>query len=206
MKKGLFSRRSLFVGMLVAGVLAVPAQAMASSSAPASLTISGDTSSCTTFGFSEPFLTWKDQNSYELIPGESVGSFDGTGWQLFGGATIVTTTLADGTTGQVLDLPAGSYAVSPVFCVQSNYPSARMMMRQVGKGPGVTFGTAFASRPDAQTGGQVNSSLDTWKLSNVLQLHQSNAAGWQPMQIGLVAGNQGEYQVYNLYVDPHMAK
>jgi hypothetical protein len=34
--------------------------------------------------------------------------FTGTGWTLSGGAKVVSATLADGTTGTVLDLPSGA--------------------------------------------------------------------------------------------------
>src|SRR5947209_15603384 len=79
-----------------------------------------DTSACTDPMLSQPFASAHDNRLYTLVPGESSGSFDGTGWQLSGGAQIVTTTLADGLTGTVLDLPSGATAVSPTMCVPSD--------------------------------------------------------------------------------------
>src|SRR5579875_3275622 len=75
-------------------------------------------------GCPEPALTQPfagDSRWYALAPGESGDDFAGTGWALTGGAKIETETLADGRTGPVLDLPAGSTATSSPMCVDSSY-------------------------------------------------------------------------------------
>ncbi|MDQ6816833.1 MAG: hypothetical protein M3018_05420, partial [Actinomycetota bacterium] len=87
------------------------------------------TSGCSAPQLSQPFLSASDLNWYTLLPGESPDAFVGSGWTLTGGANIVTTQLADGHIGSVLDLPSGSMAISPVVCVQSDYTSARTLMR-----------------------------------------------------------------------------
>jgi hypothetical protein len=79
-----------------------------------------DASTCSTQAFSQPFLSAGDSNWYTLVPGQSSGSFDGAGWTLSAGARVVSTTLADGSTASVLDLPSGSKAVSPTICVTSD--------------------------------------------------------------------------------------
>ena len=71
------------------------------------------TASCTAPALTSPFASLGDANQYALLPGESADNFTATGWLLGGGAKVVTTKLADGTTGSVLDLPAGAYAISP---------------------------------------------------------------------------------------------
>lgn len=68
---------------------------------------------------------------------------DGTGWTLSGGARVVHTELPDGTTESVLDLPAGSTAISPVMCVTSDYPEARADVRALSGGGGVAMSVAY---------------------------------------------------------------
>jgi hypothetical protein len=202
MTKGLFSYR--YLGMLVAAFMAVPAQAGAAT------TTTVDTSACSTSQLTQPFLSWNDSNLYELMAGETADSFNGNGWTLSGGAKIVTTTLADGRTGGVLDLPSGSKAVSPTICVQSNYPIARTMVRDVKGSEGVFVyfsykGTSTWTNP--QNTGQVHSNKGTaWDLSDSINLQPNNGSGWQILKLTLVPGGTGsEFQIYNLYVDPRMA-
>src|SRR5690348_13236569 len=104
--KCLFSRKalgSLALGMLITALAAIPAQA------------SVNTSQCSEPALSQPFLYVGDSNWYTPLPGESYDKFAGTGWELSGGAKITTTTLSDGATGSVLDLPSGSKAVAPTI-------------------------------------------------------------------------------------------
>src|ERR1035438_2145816 len=111
--------RRVGLGVVIAALGAAPAQAA---------TTPVDTSMCTPPVFAQPFLSWQDTNSYTLVSGQQADNFSGAGWVLSGGAKIVTATLADGTTGSVLDMPAGAQAVSPTICVESDYPDARMMV------------------------------------------------------------------------------
>jgi hypothetical protein len=197
--KGLFSRKalgSLGLGMLIAAFTAIPAQA------------SPNLSQCTTPEYSQPFLYAGDSNWYTLLPGESADNFEGAGWELSGGAQIVTTTLSDGSTGQVLDLPSGSKAVSPVICVTSRYPTARGIVRNVKGSEGVFFyveyeGTNTWEHP--KNTGQIHGSGTAWTLVTPVNLQPYNVPGWQPMRITLVPGGKtSDFQVYNLYVDPRM--
>src|SRR4051794_13816964 len=52
-----------------------------------------------------------DENWYAAIPGVGWDTFSSAGWTLSKGAKVIPTTLADGSTGAVLDLPSGSSAV-----------------------------------------------------------------------------------------------
>ncbi len=205
MKKGLFSYRSLALGVLTA-CLAVPAQAMASAS-----TSAVDTSACAAGQFSQPFLSWDDGNQYELMPGETADSFTGAGWTLSGGAKIVTTTLANGRTGSVLDLPSGSKAVSPAICVQANYPIARSMVRDVKGSEGVFEylsyeGTSTWTNP--QNTGQLHSNRGSaWDLSDSINLQSQHETGWEILKLTFVpGGTTSDFQIYNLYVDPKMMR
>jgi hypothetical protein len=197
--KCLFSRKSLGslgLGMLIAALTAIPAQA------------SVNLSQCTTPEYSQPFLYAGDSNWYTLLPGESADNFEGGGWELSGGARIVTTTLSDGTTGQVLDLPSGSKAVSPVVCVTSLYPTARGIVRNVNGSEGVFFyveyeGTNTWEHP--KNTGQIHGEHSAWTLVTPVNLQPQNVLGLQPMRITLVpGGNTSDFEVYDLYVDPRM--
>src|ERR1035438_7703870 len=84
----------VFVAKSITGVLVMP---MMGARSPQLTSV--DTSMCTTPVFSQPFLSWQDTNSYTLVSGQSADNFSGAGWVLSGGASLVTTTLADGRTG-----------------------------------------------------------------------------------------------------------
>jgi len=196
-----FSLRRRYVGPLSLGVLicafiAVPAQA------------SVNTSQCLEQEFSQPFLYAKDSNYYTLLAGESPDNFEGTGWELSGGAQVVTDELADGATGNVLDLPSGSKAVSPVVCVTSEYPFARGIVRNVKGSEGVFFyveyeGTSTWGHP--KNTGQIHGNHTEWTLVTPVNLQPYNVPGLQPMRITLIPGGKtSDFEVYNLYVDPRM--
>jgi hypothetical protein len=180
---------------------------VAAGTAHAATTTPVDTSWCATPTLSQPFGSVGDNGWYTLIPGETADSFNGTGWQLSGGAQIITVTLADGSLGQVLDLPSGSKAVSPPMCVESNYPTARTIVRDVKGSEGVFFyvgyeGTNTWGNP--RNTGQVHGQHTNWTVSDSVNVQPSNAAGWQPVQFTLEAGGKtSDFQVYDFYVDPH---
>ena len=172
---------------------------------------------CSAPALSQPFLSWQDTNWYALAAGQSANNFNGTGWVLSGGARIVPTALANGTTGSVLDLPSGSQAVSPTICLTSDYPTARMMVRNLSgsNGGNVTFSVSYAGTSSASaplktgtfktTGNQGVSG--NWLLSQPADLQPSaTVSGWQPMQIVLAPSGpkKSEFQICNLYVDPRM--
>jgi hypothetical protein len=199
MKKTLFSHPCLGLAISAVAAAAFPGQAAASV----------DTSMCPANPvLSQPFLPLGDSNQYTLVPGQSFDNFDGGGWQLNGGATITQTTLADGTTGSVLDLPSGSKAVSPIICVTSSYPTARTMVRDVKGSEGVFFyvsyeGTSTWSTP--KNTGQVHGNNTSWTLATPVNMQPYNTSGWQPVRITLIPGGKAsDFQIYNLYVDPHM--
>jgi hypothetical protein len=197
--KCLFS--SKFLSALTLGVLLAAAGA-------ASAQASVDTSQCQVPQYFQPFAYANDSNWYTTLPGESEDSFVGEGWTLSGGAKVVTTTLSDGGTGQVLDLPSGSRAVSPVICVMSSYPTARGLVRNVKGSEGVFFyveyeGTNTWEHP--KNTGQIHGEQSAWTLVTPVNLQPYGMLGWQPMRITLVpGGNSSDFEVYNLYVDPRM--
>jgi hypothetical protein len=199
-KKFLF--RGLALGLAIAGFAVTPAFAATN---PLS---SVDTSWCTNPLLSQPFVSDGDTNEYMLVPGQSPGEFDGTGWTLTGGAQVVSTTLADGSAGSVLDLPSGSQAVSPTICVMSNYPTARAMVRDVIGGHGLSFGVSYQGRPsweDPKYTGHIHGKKSDWNLSAPVHVQPYGDPGWQPVRFTLTpAGKDTESQVYDIYVDPRM--
>ena len=184
--------------------LAVLFAAVAGGSAQAATPATTSACSQPSYTFSQPFASLGDSNSYTLAPGQSVDSFDGYGWTLGGGAKLVSTTLADGSFGTVLYLPAGATAVSPSMCVNSQYPDARFNVRQSAVGPGVGVSVAYTNSNAGGQSGVVNGG-STWSVSRDVQLHAGSLVGWQLAQYTFV-GQQGGAQIYNFYVDPHCAK
>jgi hypothetical protein len=201
--------RRLGLGVVLAAVSAAPAQAA---------TTPVNTSMCTTPALSQPFHSWQDTNWYALAPGQSADQFTGAGWVLSGGAKIVTTTLADGTTNSVLDLPGGSQAVSPTVCLTSAYPEARMMVSDVSGNNGgkVGFSVSYAGTASATTPTQTRTFKTTgnqgvsgdWMLTDPVNLQPSATPGWQPMHITLVpsGSKKADFRIYNLYLDPRMSR
>jgi hypothetical protein len=199
--------RSIGLSAIVASALmalaAIPALAATSTTIPTA------TSACSAPQLAQLLLPAGDTSWYTLMPGDAVDNFAGDGWRLSGGARIVTTALADGQTGSVLDLPGGSTAVSPTICVASSYPTGRMMIRDVTGAEGVSFavsyvGTKTAAKP--RNTGQAHGSHSDWTLSNPVNLKPGTVAGWQQAQFTLTAGGKaGDVQVYDLYVDPRSA-
>jgi hypothetical protein len=196
-KKFLFSRRNLSVGALLAAFVALPAPAAwADTSA----------SSCPNLQLTQPFLSYGDSNWYTLTPGESADSFDGGGWVLNGGAGVVTTTLADGQTGSVLDLPPGSSATSPITCVQSGMPLARMITQIVG-GP-KSNSTAFQvwNANGTRLGGAMGVlGRTSWQLSPPVNIVPGSFAGTKQVYFTFTSNqNQGDLRLYDFNIDPHM--
>jgi hypothetical protein len=176
--------------MLVAG--AVPAQAA-----------STEKSSCEAPVLSQPLSSAGDANYYFMAP-----SF-GSGWSLKGGASIQKATLANGSTGAVLDLPTGGEVVSPTICLTNEYPFARFMERQVRGNEGVNFYVSYLTAQgwSARYGGQVRGKGSSWTLSEQVAMQPSKTGGWQLAQIILTGGgNSSEFQLYNLYIDPYVRR
>jgi len=202
--KGLFSSRTSLLGL--GGLLSALIACVAASPALAVTTASIDTSGCAQPAVSQPFASFGDHNDYTLMPGESTDSFNGTGWTLTGGASLKPTTLADGQTGQVLDLPSGSAAMSPTICVSTDYPTARTEVRNVVGGEGVQFyvsydGTNTWDKP--KNTGQFHGQHNDWSLSDNINLQPGGSTSWELVRFMLVPGGKtSDFQVYNFYVDP----
>ncbi len=188
------------IGALVAGIVALPAGSAQAATSSAS--------TCVAPLLSQPFLPFGDHNAYELAPGGDFGDGTATGWQLSGGAKLVQTTRAGGAAGYVLDVPSGSKAVSPVMCVTSRYPTARLWVRDVVGSEGVFFYVSYAGTSTWTTPkntGQVHSQANLWTLSNPVNVQPSNVSGWQQVRFTFIPGGQhSDFEIYDFYVDPRM--
>lgn len=187
----------------VAGVLATLALGPAQPAAAAT-TAATTAAWCPVPALTHPFSG--DSRWYALAPGETADSFAGTGWVLTGGAHVETVTLADGATGSVLDLPAGSTATSSPMCVDSSYPLARMETRTLGKAP--SNATTFYAVPvgGVQAGGMPVLGTTSWATSPPDNVAGGGASAEQ-VQYKFVAGkNAADLEVYDLYIDPSMRK
>jgi hypothetical protein len=167
-----------------------------------------DNTSCIYPQLTQTFAWANDLNWYELAPGQDATGFNGAGWKLQNGAQVITTTLSDGSTGQVLDLPSGSRAVSPTMCVDLGFKTARTMVRNVVGGEGVQFYVAYAGTNTWNTPkntGQVHGDHSDWTLSSPVNVQPSSTSGWQLVRFYFVPGGKtSDFQIYDFNVDPRM--
>ncbi|MFL5822830.1 MAG: hypothetical protein ACJ764_05240 [Solirubrobacteraceae bacterium] len=171
-----------------------------------------DSSSCADPQLSQPFADgWSDSAYYALAPGQDDSSFTGNHWFLWNGANITSTTLLNGNPGSVLDLPGGSLAVSPPMCLAYNYPTARMMVRNMAGNSGVSTyvvyfqGSSYQVKDGGNANGNGSGSGKAWGLSGQISLQPSSDPGWQLARFVLYnpGGASSDAQIYNFYVDPY---
>ncbi len=203
MKQRIFTRLSLgLAATLVAAVTVLTA-----TPAMAAETQQSGQAPCSPPPLSQLFLSYNDTGWYTLLAGETTNGFDGGGWQLGGGAHIITTQLSDGQVGPVLDLPSGSVAASPPVCVSSSFTTARTMMRTLARNGGVSVyvSSADAAWNGLRNLGQVRGSGTEWTAPDSLSLQPAILGGWERVRFTLVPdGARSEYQLYNFGLDPRM--
>jgi hypothetical protein len=166
---------------------------------------------CSNPVLTQPFLAWGDQSYYTLVRGQGDSGFVGNGWTMTGGARVVTTQLSDGTTGGVLDLPSGANALSPIVCVNSSYPDARMLVNDVSGDEGVEVDVSYLNMDSWIPSwtqpvdlGAVNGGQSTWALSDPVDLPTPADDGWQLARFTFAAGGtSSEFQIYDFYLDPY---
>ena len=177
------------------------------SAPPVTVATAPDTSNCTLPALTQTFQHWGDNHWYAPVPGQSDAGFDGTGWTLDGGASIVTTTLPDGSSGTVLDLPSGATATSPSICIDSTYPTARAWATTVIPGAKVQFSVSYSGLPSwnhPQATATINGKGHAWGLTQPLPLKPPKTEGWQMARFVFAAGGSGgESEIVDYWVDPY---
>jgi hypothetical protein len=186
--------------------LAAAAVTFAAAPAQAAITIPGASplSACAAQSFTQALAAFRDSRYYTLAPG---GDFaPGSDWQLSGGASIAETGQADGTSGGVLDLPSKAQATSPVMCITSDYPIARLNVRNLKGAEGVFFYVSYFQNGQwtaPKNTGQFHGDHADWTLSNPMNVQPAKTAGWQQVRFTFVAGgNTSRFQVDDFWVDP----
>jgi len=160
--------------------------------------------------FSQPFLALGDLNSYTLVSGSEFNN-PPEGWELKGGAKVVSATHPDGSAGYALDLPSGAVAVSAPVCVTLQYPSGRLYSKTLEGKAGVAVAVSYAETKSETKPRQVGETKNTqgaWEASeafSVLAQLAGKAEETREVRFVLTAGgNATSTLVYGLYVDPWM--
>ncbi len=158
--------------------------------------------------FSQPFLSYGDSNFYTLVPGGEFNSAS-EGWTLSGGASVISTTRPDGSTGGALNLPSGSKAVSPPMCVTLAYPSARAWVNAANGTKGIIVSVSYAGTASAISPREVETikaKHGTWTIGEFGV--EPGLAGDEeaPREVRFIfeGGKKGETQLFDVYVDPRM--
>jgi hypothetical protein len=189
-----------FLLVLLAAVTLVAATAGA---ARAEIT---STSECVESALSQHFSPFRDYNWYAEVPGQDETGFTGEGWTLSNGAEVVSTTDAKGQALQALELPSGAKAVSPTICVTRDFPTGRMMVREVSGAQDLFFYVSYAGTKTwtaPKSTDKFHGSGSVWNLSDPINLQPSSVSGWQLVKFTLVAGGKSSRsQIYDFWVDP----
>jgi hypothetical protein len=200
----MMARRVLAVGLaLVGSALAANPASAATALTP---TAAEPLSSCSNPSITQPFVGVGDRNYYFLASGGAFDSASTAGWELRNGASIVQTTQRDGTLGGVLDLPSNAQATSPVLCITSDYPTARLWVRNLVGSEGVFFYVSYWKNgvwTTPKNTGQFHGDGNAWTLSNPMNIQPSGVTGWQQVRFTFVAGGtRSRFQVDEFWVDP----
>ena len=162
--------------------------------------------SCTS-GAKQVFSQFGDLNYYSLLPN---GGFESgkTSWTTTGTAAVVAGSEPFALSGKgtsSLSLPTGTSATSSAFCIASDTPLARFVMR-------LGSGTTGSLRLDAVVGslvlplGTVTSNSTSWAPSPQIKLWLTNFAFLAPsgeITIRLRAtATSGSWQVDDFFLDP----
>jgi len=215
-------KKSTMLALLAATAMAAPANAAEGDDAAefTGETVAVETTAETQETCRDPDVApllqdFKDHDLYFVAPG---GDFeDGAdGWQLAGGAAIAVGSSAFSPLGsgeRSLQLPAGSSAISPAFCVDERYPHFRISVGQLGaKKAKVRVSVVY---PGLEKNVRKEADVDAddtraWKLSKKLDIkpnHGRKQRGWRLVALRfevVKAENGADARVDDVLVDPRM--
>jgi len=165
---------------------------------------------CSTSPTTKAFAQWRDEASYTLVQGGNFAS-GAPGWEL--NKAVVTSGEASSTGDtHALAIQAGGRAVSPGFCVSSEYPSSRFLLRQVRGGGKLSVGLRWTNRL-----GQVRETTvaalegsSSWApspallLASRLPLSEGSEGTLTPVQLVFRPTHPGlEDAIGSVYLDPY---
>ena len=188
-------RRPLLLASLA--LLAIPATASADHG-------KGGSQPCPDRPTSQALLAFGDAADYFLAPGGDFGT-GGSDWRLKHGADVTAgapaSPLGDDGTG-ALELPVGSAAVSPAFCVDSTVPQFRFFYSG-GAGARVVVDVLTANDSfDDQDPVRLRATGD-WSLSPELPLPDGDGSGLVRLRFRATGGDSaGPVLVDDVLVDP----
>jgi hypothetical protein len=206
------TRRLLLAVGTAAGTLALSAPAMAGgvSVSFGSTLFAGQTpvNECAAAPMTQPFLTLGDPRTYVLAPNGHFSDTSGGGWQFASGAQVTGAGGVDGASG-VLTLPPGGTALSPLMCVDLDYPTARLWSSGGGSvNIKVVYPDTAKAKLDPKSVADIKgSTLPTWRLSSDFNMQPQlggKLAGWRRVAFVLTNTSKAPVQVDDLFVDPRM--
>lgn len=202
----------LCLGMLGVSSASAMAAPRGHQPAPAPTKVVKETAVCPGQTFSQPFESLGDSNFYTLVSGSQF--IEGQeGWELFHGAQIADEARPDGSSGGVLDLPSGSFAVSPPVCVTLQYPTARAWIQALGSAGSLNVGVFYAGTGYGPALGKPVGRLGAtsgggWTLSEPFNVKPELGGGTEgTREVRFVFANLSrgtEFQLSGVYVDPRM--
>lgn len=165
-----------------------------------------------------PFAFAGDPLDYVLAPDGSFEGTEGDGWLLDGGAATVDgndpfPVHADGEDDTVLAMPAGSSAVSAPMCVDLDYPHFRLLVNQIPRADGKLRGrlrveTMYpdSAKPRWRRVDVIRPAVNGWAVSDFIDLDPERGGsdpGARQVSIRFtVVGDDGSFQIDDVYVDP----
>jgi hypothetical protein len=165
---------------------------------------------------SQAFASWSDYASYTPLAG---GNFESgaAGWTLSGGASVVAGNEPYGVGGSgshSLSLPASSSAISAPICIDPTYPFYRLLARNSGdRSATLRMEVLFY---DAHGKVQSTKSLDyraagtSWAPTGAAPISVFTAkttVSAAPIALRFTPqGNNGHWQIDDVFVDPYMRR
>jgi hypothetical protein len=203
------SRRLALAAGSIAGTLALAAPAMAGTTLSAAM-FAGQTpvSECTPPAMSLPFAGFGDLRSYVLAPNGNFSDRSGGGWRFTGGAQVVSATRPVVGAGGVLAVPAGATALSPLMCVDLDYPTARAWTGGTGAlNIDVIYPDTSKDLKPKSVGSISGLADGSWKLSSDFDVRPQiggKYAGWRRASFQLTNTGKSSVLVDDFFVDPRM--
>jgi hypothetical protein len=203
------SRRLALGACAIVGTLALAAPAMAGVTLSSTLFAGqAPVNECVPSAMSLPFVGLGDLRTYVLAPNGNFSDVSGGGWQFTGGAKVVSATRPLVGAGGVLSVPAGATALSPLMCVDLDYPTARTWTGGTGSlDINVVYPDSQKGLSPKSVGSVAGLKTGSWKLSSDFDVKPQiggKYAGWRRVSFLLTNTSKSGIQVDDFYVDPRM--